>query len=70
MNPTPAAEADAELAIAAQYRIECRYFMDRAIELRKEAHEMDMTASDLRSLAASIERQHRGLDPLPPVGLE
>lgn len=69
MNPTPDAEAQAELVVAADYRRECIEFMNRAIELRKQANACDMTASDLRTLAISIERRHRGVDPLPPVGL-
>lgn len=59
----------ASAEVAARYRAEANTFLERARELRSQAHDLDMSAADMRSLAASIERDLRGIDPLPPAGL-
>jgi hypothetical protein len=60
-------QASAE--VAEGYRAEQRTFKERASELRSQAHALEVTAADMGSLAASIERDLRGIDPLPPAGL-
>lgn len=68
-----AAEQEAGAEQALRYRDEARAFRSEAIERYPDsptdAKELERTAADLISLAASIERRHRGLPPLPPVGL-
>ena len=66
-------ERQAEAEQAVRYREEARAFRDEAMERYPdsptEAKELERTAADLISLASSIERRHRGIDPLPPAGL-
>lgn len=60
-------DREAEAAVAAQYRREAAEFEARAGELRREVWALERSAADYRTLAASIERSHRGIDPLPPA---
>lgn len=66
------AERLAEEEQAQRYRAEAGEF--RAEAMRRyptsptEAKELERTAADLILLASSIERQLRGLPPLPPAG--
>lgn len=66
-------ERQAEADQAVRYRQEAREFRDEAMrrypDSPTEAKELERTAADLVSLAASIERSLRGLPPLPPAGL-
>lgn len=67
------AEHQAEAEQAARYRREAAEFRVEAARRYPvsptEAKDMERTAADLVSLAASIERRLRGLPPLPPAGL-
>lgn len=55
--------------VASRYRTEAAQFRARARELHAAARALELTAADVTSLATSIERDLRGIDPLPPVGL-
>lgn len=76
-QPGPPADLDderqAEADQADRFRAEARAFraeaMERYPDSPTEAKELERTAADLVSLAASIERRHRGLPDLPPAGL-
>ncbi len=63
------AEREAEAGIADRYRREAADFRSEAVVRRREAQDLDARAADLIVLAASIERSHRGIPPLPPAGL-
>ena len=70
---TVEAERQAEAEQAVRYRQEAAAVraeaMERYPDSPTEAKELERTAADLISLASSIERRHRGIDPLPPAGL-
>lgn len=64
----------AEAETAARYRTGAELFRSEARAARSEGREADavalaQTAGDLTVLASSIERDVRGLPPLPPAAL-